>query len=185
MFVLGSHFVSAGNSQPAPMLGRQRADDPPLVTLTTRPTVRDIARLHNETALLIQELFEWFATNGEALTEIQSGFEDVEKVSAGACTASVWKASDATVMLEELDRAEEMLNYVKPSVVRLAETTECLLNDFARLASGVVTVPPVEHVGLLDEFWEKKEMLERQVAHISKSLETLEEMTIVDESPLG
>eukprot|EP01053_Blabericola_migrator_P000092 Blabericola_migrator_1__91@NODE_1021_length_5671_cov_172_069950_g701_i0_p3_GENE_NODE_1021_length_5671_cov_172_069950_g701_i0NODE_1021_length_5671_cov_172_069950_g701_i0_p3_ORF_typecomplete_len370_score86_11Nucleoporin_FG/PF13634_6/5_8e08Nucleoporin_FG/PF13634_6/1_5e06Nucleoporin_FG/PF13634_6/8_1e08_NODE_1021_length_5671_cov_172_069950_g701_i02471356 len=179
-----SGLFSGGNAQTGsmqqPMIGRQKDGEPPLVTLTTRPTVRDIARLHPETAMLIQDLYEWFKANEEALEEIKTEFSGVESLYVGAWAASAYKESDAHELLYKAARAEDLLEAVRPSIMRMAETTDCLMNDFARLDAGVVTVPPVEHVKLLDEFWEKKELLERHVNQIEKDVETFEELNVCD-----
>lgn len=156
-------------------LGRKKPGEPDQVTLSTRPTVRDIARLHPDFAGLIQGLHDWFNDNDDTLAKIKAGFADVSRVADGAFSSTTWKASDANLMGEQLEQAEELLEYTEPSVARLARITECLVDDFARLDSGLKAVPPqVESSLLLEEFIEKKQLLEKTIDYIERAVERAE-----------
>lgn len=139
------------------------------------PTVKDIGRLHPDLASLLRTLHDFISSNDKILGEIRSSFNEVTDIATEARRNFKWKSGDAQLINEDIDEAEEVLEYIQPSVERLARLTECLQNDFERLDSGLVAVPPIEHAELIEDFLEKIDLLEKTVDSVKRSMESIEE----------
>lgn len=130
--------------------------------------------LHPDLAASFKEIDEFIRSNEKSMREISSAFAEVTDVAAATKASFKSKKADSNLIIEEIEQAEEILQYLQPSNDKLKRLASSLEDDVARLDSGLVAVPAIEHAELINDAREKIMLLTNTVDSLRRILSSLE-----------